>query len=130
MAQGERNPLTPSQENIEAGNYIPRYPINDDDALKIIVDLDNEFMQPEKLSPTTLYSMVLTRNECSLMLHKQSPLELADALRENFQLGLQAMMRSTQYNQQEHGELRADLFEGYLQQLRILQEHSLERRVP
>ena len=106
---------------LSADTFIPRTPYDTKEASEIADEIDRRLEQPENLSPNVIYSMVFTLNQCTLHLIPFERKDLADDLRVNFQKGLQAMMRSTRYNPQEHDGLRHDLYQGYLNQLNIRQ---------
>jgi len=130
MTSGEREPLRSSSEQAGAREvYVPT-PTNFNEVVKTTVAIDNELMHPENLSPRSIYSLVITRNAGCFEEHRKSGYVSPHELKTGFELGLHAMMRSRHYNQEEHGQLLAGLFEGYLQQVRILQEISLQQRPP
>lgn len=136
MEQERLKPSLPSQAAKEAQTslswdeapFVPSIPHDDKEAYEIsrkILDLLED--RPENASPTNVFSMVLTLNECAMETHGgKDPRELAHSLYENYQTGLQAMMRSTKYNGQEHDGLRHDLYLGYINQLNILQSRFAE----
>src|SRR5438132_10206957 len=112
LPDGQPRPLS-------ADTFIPRTPYDAKEASEIADEINRQLEQPENLSPNVIYSMVFTLNQCTLHLLPFERRDIADDLLVNFQSGLQAMMRSTRYNPQEHDGLRHDLYQGYLNQLNI-----------
>jgi len=112
--------------------YLP-HPTSLDNLIERTIAIENELVNPENLSPRSIYSLVIARNQgvfVEARSNKHSKVISAYRLKEGYELGLDAMMRSKHYNEQEHGALRADLFQGYLQQVYILQKQSLQKQPP
>ncbi len=94
---------------------------DNEDASALWSAIREKLEYPENLSPSTIYSLVFTMNHCTFCSVTFERSALADDLRDNFQTGLQAIVKSKGYNQQEYGGLRNELFQGYMEELRILQ---------
>ena|SRR5256885_12210772 len=130
MPFGEREPRKLPQETQAREVWLPG-PSDLSDVIEKTVAIERELVNPENLSPRSIYSLVIARNEgCFVEAFETGGRVSAYRLKEGYELGLHAMMRSKHYNEQEHGQLRADLFQGYLQQVRILQEQSLQTQTP
>jgi hypothetical protein len=106
--------------------YLPS-PSGPDDLIERTIAIENELVNPENLSPRSIYSLVIARNQGVFVEARFGGGRVsAYRLKEGYELGLHAMMRSKHYNQEEHGQLRADLWQGYLQQVHILQEQGFQ----